>query len=346
MSSRLHDQAFKMLSHIPSVISYHRTRSFHHISQLLFCRNLDASSFSGSPDLTVPPPVVLYVQNSAESWQPTRENSRFGEGTIAHAKVHFRGGRQQSLAYVRRAHRRSQSWSRRFSHAELRTEQRLWSNQINKQVSESHPQPTKVTRTTSIMEFFFTDLFKYQIVMKPINITKCTKQVALQTRHPGMAFETKPVVARSLAIFVDKVVGWEPSQKFVESKIPSHFVVAKLTEAESGEGSYADFSRQVHVQRYRIEQGRQRANVYQQRSTSCRFLQGFQAKSLVLHWAQICAVLKLRHDCRHLRNVGRDRREDDRHLHTVRTSSLSSCGKYEEQNVEVQKRNNHDRVHR
>ena len=48
----------------------------------------------------------------------------FGEGPTAESYIHFRRVRKQNLEYVRRAHGRLQSWSRRLACAELRTEQR------------------------------------------------------------------------------------------------------------------------------------------------------------------------------------------------------------------------------
>ena len=69
-------------------------------------------------------------------------------------------------------------------------------------------------------------------------------------------------------------------------------------------------------------------------------IQLFQARLSVLHWAEIGAILELRHDCQRSTKVARDCREGDRHLRPVRTSSISSCcGEYEERNTKILRRN-------
>ena len=96
---------------------------------------------------------------------------------MTYSFIHFTGVRQQNLEYVRRAHRRLQS-GRRLGRADVRTEQRFY-------FCELLDSPTRMMRTTSIMKDFLTDLFTYQIVMKPINITKHTAQITVQTQHPS-----------------------------------------------------------------------------------------------------------------------------------------------------------------
>ena len=80
----------------------------------------------------------------------------------------------------------------------------------------------------------------------------------------------------------------------------------------------------------------QLADVHYQRSTSCHFLKGLEARSLAPLLAQIRAVVELRHDRISSRNVGRNSVEDDRHLRTVKTSSFP--GIQEERTVEEDRR--------
>ena len=73
------------------------TRHAMYIESLRFdCLSFWKQNFDGSPDLTAPSYVL------------------------------FRRVRKQNLEYVRTAHRRLQSWSRNFAHAERRLEQRLY----------------------------------------------------------------------------------------------------------------------------------------------------------------------------------------------------------------------------
>ena len=62
-----------------------------------------------------------------ESWPPHVE--RFGDGPTPESHIHFRHVRKANLEYVRKAHRRLQSWSRRLARAE-RTERRLYFGEL------------------------------------------------------------------------------------------------------------------------------------------------------------------------------------------------------------------------
>ena len=167
-----------LLSHITFVASSHQTCSIPKISQLLFCRMLEASSFNSTPDLTVRAP--------GGSMAGTRETSRFGEIPMSQPPVHLRSVREKNLEYVQRAPGRLQSWrqDRLERHHKLNAHFSSVHYQIHQQVFQSHPQPTKVMKTTLIVEPFLTDLFKNHIVMKPINITTWTKRIPFQTHHP------------------------------------------------------------------------------------------------------------------------------------------------------------------
>ena len=97
----------------------HQTQHVYHISEH------EACSFSGSPDLKVHSSVALRIKISAESWQPREKCSRLATAQWLNHAVNFNSVRKQNLVYVRQAHRRLQSWSRRLARAELRTDQRL-----------------------------------------------------------------------------------------------------------------------------------------------------------------------------------------------------------------------------
>ena len=61
----------------------------------------------------------------------------------------------------------------------------IFNNQIHQQVSQSHLQPKKVTRTTSFLEpLLFNLIDHFFIVFEPINLTKCTKQISLLAHRP------------------------------------------------------------------------------------------------------------------------------------------------------------------
>ena len=62
--------------------------------------------------------------------------------------------------------------------------------------------------------------------------------------------------------------------------------------------------------------------------------QGFESRSFGATLGLDPSSLVLRHDRIHSRKVERNCGKDDRHFRTVRTSSLSGSGKYEDQNVE------------
>ena len=103
----------------------------------------------------------------------TREISRFGGGPLAHSFGYFSIIRRQSLRYAGKARRKLQRWSRRLTHAELRTEHRhaFVNDQIHREaVLLPHP-PTTVMRTTSSTE---------PSLIKLISTT----QITLQAHHP------------------------------------------------------------------------------------------------------------------------------------------------------------------
>ena len=103
---------------------------------------------------------VFYVHNVDRHWKSktyiaykiaasARHLTRFGEGPTAQSRILAR--RVRNLEYMRKVHRRLQSWSRRVARAELRTQQRLWFCELPDSPDSSllH-QPTNVKRTTSI----------------------------------------------------------------------------------------------------------------------------------------------------------------------------------------------------
>ena len=49
-----------------------------------------------------------------------------GEGPTAHSYAHTRSARKQNLEYMRKAHRREQSWHRRSARAEFPTLETAW----------------------------------------------------------------------------------------------------------------------------------------------------------------------------------------------------------------------------
>ena len=106
----------------------------------------------------------------------SRHPSRYGEGPMAQSSICLRRVRKQNLEYVRKPHRRLQSWCRRLDRAELRTDHRLYiREQPDSPDSSVYAPSKKPTQTTSIME-------PLRDRHDTINVPKCPKQV-LQPRH-------------------------------------------------------------------------------------------------------------------------------------------------------------------
>ena len=78
--------------------------------------------------------------------------------------------RKQNLEYLLKAHRRLQSCIRRMARAELLTKERLWFGELPDSPSSlsDHHNPTKVTKTTSIMEPF---------LIEPTNVYNCPRSL-------------------------------------------------------------------------------------------------------------------------------------------------------------------------
>ena len=91
--------------------------------------------------------MLYFVQD----WFEDNDFAGVRRRLTATSHLESRSIRKDNLNYVRRAHRRLQSCSLRMALHELRIE-RLWFCELPDGIFQSHHHPTKVTRTTSIME--------------------------------------------------------------------------------------------------------------------------------------------------------------------------------------------------
>ena len=112
----------------------------HHISQLWFFLVLEASSFNGSPDRTIRPPVVWKsrVRQSHGNHARNPKVQRRPNGPIILSSQEVW---QQILNYLRKTHRKLQSWSRSLARAELRTEHTLYSCELPDSATSSSCAP-------------------------------------------------------------------------------------------------------------------------------------------------------------------------------------------------------------
>ena len=120
----------------------------HNMSRILFLI-LEASSFNGSRDLTIHPPMV-WKKEFGTVLADSRETSRFGDGPVAHSFDDFRIIRRQRLRYVRIAHPKFASW--KVQNYELNKDSGFVSCQTEQQAVLMLHRLTKVIRMTSIME--------------------------------------------------------------------------------------------------------------------------------------------------------------------------------------------------
>ena len=115
----------------------------------------------------------------------TRETSRFGRGAGL-ALPTTRGASQRKTLNTCKEHTeccRARAEVRHAQNCQLNKDFTLVSYQTHQTVFESQVRPTKVKRTTSIMEHFLIQLINYQIVMKPLNIMTYTTQVVVSLHH-------------------------------------------------------------------------------------------------------------------------------------------------------------------
>ena len=146
----------------------------------------------------------------------SRHLTRFGHGPMAPSYTCITRVKMQNLEDMRKVHRRLQSWNRRTARAELRTEERFWFCELpDSQTAVVMPHhPTDVTRTTSIMD---------PSLIKPRNVTNCTKQVHQpQHNHGRLDQDLKQINHGNILAREHSQDLWNPSEYHNWRWLPEH----------------------------------------------------------------------------------------------------------------------------